>query len=186
MANNQVNLNSDGTIWTKTTPDGVPLIVGRSYYDKKDGQFWMYMGDFKSTEEVPNVYCYYTIGDCLFKRTSIKRIEIVKEKTHRKRADDTRPIFTEIHDGDGELLVAAKSLLAIKNITRGDFKEKYDNDSDMNNSMRAIETGDSLSWNRLTDICDRFDIKCNLTFTDAKTGEIIPLDKPKVVKKKRK
>ena len=75
-------------MWTKLTPDGEPLIVGRQYYDKTDGRFWLYAGDFKSKEEVPLIYCYYTIGECLFKRSTIKVEPVIKEKVHRKRADD--------------------------------------------------------------------------------------------------
>ena len=186
--NQQINLNDDGSLWTKLTPDGEPLIIGRQYYNKDDGRFWIYVGDFKSKDDVPNVYCYFTIGECLFKRSTIKVDDMPnKEKVHRKRADDSRPIFTDISDEDNTLMVRAKTVLFEKEITRGDFKEMYDNDSDMNNSLRSVENGGNLSWARFTDIMDKTNVDIEIITRDRSTGKILGTvvpNKAKPLKKK--
>jgi len=180
---NQVNLNDDGTIWNKTTPSGEPFIVGNSYYFKNN--FWVYLGDFKSPLDVPNVHGCYTLGDEIHIRSSIKVVPMIKEKVKRRRVDDNRPIMTDIKDEDNQLMALAKTVLREKEVTRGDFKELYDNDSDMNNSLRSVESSGNLSWSRFTDICDRMGVSYEITLKD-KDGNIIEdTSKSKPKKKKR-
>lgn len=108
-----------------------------------------------------------------------------REKMKRKRADDDRPINTEITDEDNLLMAMMKSALRQKEVTRGDFKQLYENDSDMNNSLRAIEQGGNLSWGRFQDLTSRMKINYDLQLYD-KDGTAISQDKPKPVKKKKK
>lgn len=184
MQNQKINLNEDGTIWNKTTPSGEPFIVGNSYYFKNS--FWVYLGDFKSQLDVPNVQGCYTLGDEILIRSYIKVVPMIKEKVKRRRVDDNRPIMTDIKDDDNQLMTLAKTLLQEKEVTRGDFKELYDNDSDMNNSLRCVECGGNLSWSRFTDICDRMGISYDITLRDKDGNVVGDATKPKIAKKKKK
>ena len=110
---------------------------------------------------------------------------MIKEKVKRRRVDDNRPIMTDIKDEDNQLMALAKTVLREKEVTRGDFKELYDNDSDMNNSLRSVESSGNLSWSRFTDICDRMGVSYEITLKD-KDGNIIEdTSKPKAKKKKK-
>lgn len=175
----QTNLNDDGSIWIKTTPDGQPLIRGKSYFF--EGQWWVYIGDVQSSEEVPNIYCCYTIGNKIKIHRGITQMtNIPKEKIKRKRVDDSRPINTDISDQDSPLMVLMKTALRKKGITRGDFKMLYSNDgfstdSDMNNALRQIETQNNLSWARFTDLSDRLGLDYSLNLYD-KQGVIESVD----------
>ena len=174
----QTNLNEDGSIWIKTTPDGQPLIRGKNYFF--EGQWWVYIGDVQSSEEVPNIYCCYTIGNKIKIHRGITQMtNISKEKIKRKRADDSRPINTDIYDQDSPLMVLMKTALQKKGITRGDFKALYtnscDSDSDMNNALRQIETQNNLSWARFTDLADRLGLDYSLDLYD-KNGVIESVD----------
>lgn len=187
----QTNLNDDGSIWIKTTPDGQPLIRGKSYFF--EGQWWVYIGDVKSSEEVPNIYCCYTIGNQIKIHRGITQMTAIpKEKIKRKRADDGRLINTDISDQDSPLMVLMKTALQKKGITREKFKElyntPYDNDSDMNNSLRQIETQNNLSWARFTDLSERLGLDYSLNLYD-KSGVIESVDTgsvPTRSKKKKK
>lgn len=174
----QTNLNDDGSIWIKTTPDGQPLIRGKSYFF--EGQWWVYIGDVQSSEEVPNIYCCYTIGNKIKIHRGITQMtNIPKEKIKRKRVDDSRPINTDISDQDSPLMVLMKTALRKKGVTRGDFKMLYSDgfstDSDMNNALRQIETQNNLSWARFTDLSDRLGLDYSLNLYD-KQGIIESVD----------
>ncbi len=183
----ETNLNESGTIWTKTTPDGQPLIRVKAYYFV--GQWWVYIGDFVSKDQVPNMNCCYTIGNQINIRRGIPMPSLpAKEKIKRKRADDSRPINTDINDDDNPLLVMTKEALAKNGITRGRFKEMYPgNDSDMNNCLRHIETQNTLSWSRFTDVAERMGLDYSVTLKD-KNGNIISSfdTAPEPIKKKPK
>ena len=183
----ETNLNNNGNIWTKTTPDGKPLIRGNSYFFV--GQWWTYAGDFQNVEQVPNWRCCYTIGNQIKIRRGIPMPNMpTKEKIKRKRADDSRPINTDINDEDNPLLVMTKEALSKKSITRGTFKSLYDNDSDMNNCLRHIETQNTLSWSRFTDISERLGLDYSVTLKDKNGNVISSFDTaaPIPVKPKRK
>lgn len=167
----QTNLNSDGTFWLKTTPDGKRLVVGNQYCF--NGKWWVYVGDYNSQSEAPNMNCCYTVGNRIYTRTKTQVTIMPREKIKRKRADDGRPINTDINDEDGGLLVLMKTALKKKEVTRSDFKQLYDNDSDMNNSLRQIEAGNTLSWGKFTDLADRMHLpyKLQLFNTDGSVIE---------------
>jgi hypothetical protein len=150
--------------WLAKTYNNIPLIVGNAY--NVNNEFWTYVGDFKSKEEVPNAACCYTIGDEFKIRRSIPNTFAPKPKDKRKRNDDDRPIDTSIKDTDNTLMILIKTALLHKNITRGDFKASYTNVSDMNNALRCIENGENLSWARFIDLCQRFHIVYNLSIFD--------------------
>lgn len=175
----QTNLNTKtGEYWIKTTPSGEPLIVGNSY--QFNGNYYTYIGDFdeyiekhkdvimsemmrdtsgnKGIEKflpIPNVPCIYTISDKILARNIMTYRPTVINKQKRKRNDDSRPINTEISEQDNTLMSMMKQTLQTKEITRGDFKDLYNNDSDMNNCLRCIEVGGNLSWPRFTDLAER-------------------------------
>lgn len=162
---NNTNLNEDGTIWMKTTPTGEPLIVGKQYLFKD--RYWVYAGDFNNINEVPNIHCCYTIGNQIRVHSSVSpAISPERKKIKRKRVDDCRKIATDISDQDNDLLTLVKEVITTKGITRGDFKQAYDNDSDMNNCLRHIETQNTLSWPRFTDLHDRIKFGYKLTVFD--------------------
>lgn len=167
----QTNLNSDGTFWLKTTPDGKRLVVGNQYCF--NGKWWVYVGDYNSQFEAPNINCCYTVGNRIYTRTKTQVNIMPREKIKRKRADDGRPINTDINDEDGGLLVLMKTALKKNEVTRSEFKQLYDNDSDMNNSLKQIESGNSLSWKKFTDLADRMHLpyKLQLFNTDGSVIE---------------
>ena len=159
------NLNDDGTIWLKTTPTGERLIVGKQYLFL--GRYWVYAGDFNDIREVPNIHCCYTIGNQIRVHTGVSpAMNLERKKIKRKRQDDGRKINTDISDQDNDLLTLVKTVIKTKDITRGDFKQAYDNDSDMNNYLRHIETQNTLSWPRFTDLHDRIKFGYKLTVFD--------------------
>lgn len=167
----ETNLNEDGTIWVKTTPDGKPLIVGQNYCFV--GQWWVYAGDFENSNQVPNINCCYTIGNQIKIRRGIPMgTPPVKEKVKRVRKDDSRPINTDITDQDSPLLIMMKEALAKEGITKQTFKSFYDNDSDFNNCLRHIETQNTLSWGRFDDLRDRMDLECEVTLK-RKDGTVV-------------
>lgn len=177
------NLSEDG-MWVKTDPNGKPFYKGAQYFFK--GQFWTYAGDFKSSSEIPiDQPCCYTIGDEIKIHRGIPVIPVTKEKVKRKRVDDCRPINTEIDDKDNVLMVKCKTILEEKGITRGEFKQLYDDDSDFNNSLRTIENSGTLSWSRFTDVMDRTDVEVELVCRDKKTGKVIGIQKETPPKKKK-
>ena len=178
------NVNEDG-MWIKTAPNGEKFYKGHPYFFK--GQFWTYAGDFKSSSEVPvHEACCYTIGDEIKIHRGIPVIPPTnKEKVKRKRVDDCRPINTEIDDKDNVLMVKCKTILEEKGITRGEFKQLYDDDSDFNNSLRTIENSGSLSWSRFTDVMDRTDVDVEIVCRDRKTRKIIGIQKENPPKKKK-
>jgi hypothetical protein len=155
---------NDKMIWRKTW-NGEILSVGNVYRVGKE--FCVYAGDFDRTEDAPKVFCCYTIGDELKVRHIITnpKDEIPLEM-RRKRVDDERPIDTTLKDTDNALMVFIKIALRKKKITRGDFRKLYTNVSDMNNVLRCIEKGDSLSWMRFTDLLDRLQLTYNLDVYD--------------------
>jgi hypothetical protein len=112
-------------------------------------------------------------------------IPVTKEKIKRKRVDDCRPINTEIDDKDNALMVKCKTILDEKGITRGEFKQLYDDDSDFNNSLRTIENSGTLSWGRFTDVMDRTDVDVEIVCRDRKTGKVIGIPKETNHKKKK-
>lgn len=159
-------------VWVKSFK-GEALITGCSY--NVNGEFLVYAGDFKSTDEVPRTICCYTIGDEMHCRHVIPNFASPEKINRRKRSDDDRPIDTNIKDTDNTLMVMIKTGFKQKGITRGDFKEKYTSDSDMNNALRCIENGDNLSWARFTDLCQRFSMYYDLCLYDA-DGQIEEID----------
>jgi len=167
----ETNLNDDGTIWIKTTPDGKPLIVGQNYCFV--GQWWVYAGDFESSDQVPNINCCYTIGNQIKIRRGIPMgTPQVREKIKRVRKDDSRPINTDISDQDGPLLIMMKEALAKEGVTKKRFKDFYESDSDFNNCLRHIETQNTLSWSRFDDLRDRMGLECEVTLKH-KDGSIV-------------
>lgn len=169
-----INLTDDGSLYTKTMPSeygGEPLVVGRNYY--YNGENFRYAGDFTDARLVPNCTCIYTLGDAILIHRFIPPSNIMpKEKIKRKRADDLRPINTDVSDEDNSLMSMTKSILNKKEITRGEFKQLYDNDSDMNNSLRTIEQGGNLSFPRFDDLNRRMNLFYNITVYD-KDGMIV-------------
>ena len=161
--NENVNLTPDGKLWTKCYK-GEPLVIGYVY--NIDGEWFSYAGDFKTTEEVPHCVCCFTIGDELKRRRIIPMMNTPRDRIKRKRADDCKSIDTKIKDIDSSLMILIKTALEYKNVTRGEFKQLYDNDSDMNNALRVIENGGSLSWARFTDFCQRLRLNYDLKLFD--------------------
>lgn len=160
---NSVTQNKD-IVWYKTY-NGEVLVPGRIY--NIQGKFWAYAGDFKDSKDVEMFPCCYTIGDELRIKNVVFNTNVVKERPKRKkRTDDDRPIDLSIKDTDNSLMVLIKTALSYKKITRGDFKQMYNNDSDMNNALRCIESGDNLSWARFTDLAQRLNISYNLKIYD--------------------
>jgi hypothetical protein len=159
----QINL-SDKTKWYKTW-NGEILIVGNVY--KVGSEFYVYAGDFKSREEVPRVSCCFTIGDVLkTKRIEINTQQELPLKERKRRTDDDRPIDTTIKGTDNTLMILVKSVIQKKNITRGHFKEFYQNVSDMNNILRCIEKGENLSWTRFNDLIEKLNASYKLSVYD--------------------
>ena len=163
----ETKINSSGTVWYKTTPDGTKLVIGDSYYFV--GQWWVYVGDFTDISRVPNVDCCYTIGNQIRVHRKFRHMSSQGNirKVTRKRADDSRPINTDITDQDGMLMVMMKEILAKKHITRGVFKDLYKGaDSDMNNCLRLVEQGNSLTFARFEDLCSRIKLPYKVTVYD--------------------
>jgi hypothetical protein len=142
------------------------LIVGNVY--KINNEFCVYAGDFKSKEDVPKVFCCYTIGDNMkvrHIRTNIN--ELVPLRNRKRRSEDDRPIDTRVKDTDNTLMVLIKAALQHKNISRGDFRRLYPNISDMNNVLRCIEKGDNLSWTRFNELLEKLTMTYGLEIKDA-------------------
>jgi hypothetical protein len=155
--------------WCKTW-NGEILVRGNVY--KVGNEFCVYAGDFKSKDEVPKLFCCYTIGDDLKVRHPILNTQQELPLRERKRrTEDDRPIDTTSKDTDNNLMVLIKSALQFKNVTRGDFRRLYPNVSDMNNILRCIEKGENLSWTRFTDLAEKLNLDYDLSiFAD---GQII-------------
>ncbi len=151
--------------WMKSY-NGELLIVGKTY--EVNGQFYTYAGDFDSVDDVPRTICCFTMGDEFRLRKVIPNFNVQQTKVvRRNRPGDENPINTVIKDTDNELMVKAKAGLKYKEVTRGDFKNSYEKDSDMHNALWCIENQDTLSWARFTDLCNRFGIGYTLTIYDA-------------------
>jgi hypothetical protein len=160
-----VDLNNKNE-WLKSYK-GEILIPGNVY--RIQNEFCVYAGDFKSKEDVPKVFCCYTIGDLLKIRHIEVNLDLQNElplKERRRRTDDDRPIDTTIKDTDNTLMILIKSALQYKNITRGDFKRYYPNISEMNNILRCIEKGENLSWPRFMDLIDKIGVCYTLSIDD--------------------
>lgn len=169
-----INLTADGSLYTKTLPmelGGNPLIVGNSYC--YNGENFRYIGDFTDARSVPNCTCMYTIGDAILIKRYIQNNTMPREKIKRKRVDDMRPINTDIVDDDNSLMSMMKSILNKREVTRGDFKQLYDNDSDMNNSLRTIEQGGNLSYPRFEDLNNRLGVGFKIVAYDKNSLEIL-------------
>jgi hypothetical protein len=157
--------------WYKTW-NGEVLVVGNIY--KVNNEFCVYAGDFKNKEDVPQVFCCYTIGDIM--KVRHVKIDITQElplRNRKKRTEDDRPIDTTSKDSDNTLMLLVKSAIQYRNITRGDFRRMYPNISDMNNILRCIEKGDILSWPRFNDLIDRMNVSYKLSVFDNETNELI-------------
>jgi hypothetical protein len=155
---------NDGKNWYKTWNDQV-LVVGNVY--KINNEFCVYAGDFKTKEEVPKSFCCYTIGDTMrVRHTIINDKAEIPLRERRKKTEDDRVIDTTSKDTDNTLMVLIKSALQHKNISRGDFRRIYPNLSDMNNILRCIEKGDTLSWGRFNDILEKLDMTYSLSIFD--------------------
>ena len=90
------NISEDG-MWVKTDPNGKPFYKGAQYFFK--GQFWTYAGDFKSSSEVPDQPCCYTIGDEIKIHKGVPVIPVTKEKIKRKKISGWRSFFRFISCG---------------------------------------------------------------------------------------
>ena len=162
-----------GNPWIKSW-NGNMLIVGQVY--QVNGNFYTYAGDFQKMEDVPRMICCFTIGDEFRVRHSVPNFNVPVQKViRRNRPDDDNPINTEIKDTDNSLMVMIKTGLKHKGITRGDFKNSYDKDSDMHNALWRIENEDKLSWDRFTDLCRRFGLHYSLSLYD-EVGTIEEID----------
>jgi hypothetical protein len=160
------NLNNDDAKmkWFKTW-NGEILIVGNIY--KINNEFCVYAGDFKNKEEVPPLFCCYTIGDVMkVRHVKIDLNEEIPLKNRKKRSEDDRPIDTTVKDTDNTLMILIKAALQHKNITRGDFRKLYPNISDMNNILRCIEKGENFSWTRFTNMLDKLNLSYRLSIWD--------------------
>jgi hypothetical protein len=158
-----ININ-DKKMWSKTWNNEM-LIIGNIY--KVGNEFCVYVGDFKSEDDVPIVFCCYTLGDEMrVRHLTLDAKSEIPVKERRKRADDDRPIDTTIKNTDNTLMLLIKSALQQKNITRGDFRRLYPNTSDMNNILRCIENGERLSWPKFTDLAEKLHITYSLEIFD--------------------
>ena len=162
-----------GNPWIKSW-NGNMLIVGQVY--QVNGNFYTYAGDFQKMEDVPRMICCFTIGDEFRVRHSVPNFNVPVQKViRRNRPDDDNPINTDIKDTDNSLMVMIKTGLKHKGVTRGDFKNSYDKDSDMHNALWRIENEDKLSWDRFTDLCRRFGLHYSLSLYD-EVGTIEEID----------
>jgi hypothetical protein len=161
--------------WHKTWNDEI-LIVGNVY--KINNEFCVYAGDFRSTDEVPRLFCCYTIGDMMrVRHIKLDPLAEIPLKERRRRIDDDRPIDTTVKDSDNSLMILIKVALQKNNITRGDFRVLYPNTSDMNNILRCIEKGDSLSWARFTDLLEKLKGTYRIITYDENHNEISKLER---------
>jgi hypothetical protein len=141
------------------------LIRGNVY--KINNEFCVYAGDFNNKDEVPKVFCCYTIGDTM----KVRRIKTdfnssVPLRNRKRRSEDDRPIDTRVKDTDNTLMVLIKASLQHKNVSRGDFRKLYPNISDMNNVLRCIEKGDNLSWTRFNELLEKLSMTYELDVKD--------------------
>lgn len=154
----------------KATEDGIPYIVGESYLI--NGEMWVYAGDFTElgAAKVPNIRCCYIVGDCVYIRRFIKQTvptKTTQQRIKHHRADDDKPVNTAIGETDNILMRLGKTTLEKKNVTRGDYRNLYDTDSETNNSLRTIENGGNLSFPRFIDIVSRLGGSVDIKVHDA-------------------
>lgn len=144
-----------------------PLIVGNSYNVK--GQFWEYVGDFNSIKEVPEQRCCYTVQNGFFIRRHIE--QFTKSKDRRRRVDDEKPIDITIRDNDNTLMILIKQALRVKGINRGHFRKMFKSTSDMNNMLRQIENGESLSFARFSEMINKLNLEYDLVVYEKVNGK---------------
>ncbi len=139
------------------------LVFVKDWWYCWNGSWYMYLGHFNSKDEVPNVMGLYSISDKLYRRyqdpEKMQRFsqsnKLPREKAVSREDDESRPLRTDIYLEDNELMVIIKERL--KGYTLQQFKDMYNDISDMNNARRTIEYPGqgNLSWNRFKDILGR-------------------------------
>lgn len=149
----------------KLNIDGRTLSVNIGDVIQFQGEFYVFRGRFEKKRDVPIERCVFIMGDRIIRRNwDDKRIEyeIKKRKDNvpkNTRNVDSEKIDVRIKTGDNELMVNIKEILDANSVTVDDFREFFKNDkvSDMNNMKRAIEQGNSLSWNKFLYMLEKMD-----------------------------
>lgn len=140
---------------------GSRLLIGEGDYVNCGGKYYKYVGEFRSTEDVPNMDCIYRIGmEIYLRQVSLREIEsdgVVKQK----KDDTSGKLNIKIHPSDNELMIIIKELL--KDYSKNDFKNLFDNTTEANNMKRVIEETNELTWKRFTLILELLGLKHRLS-----------------------
>ena len=138
------------------------LVPGNYYLF--NSSYYLYKGVFDSIDDVPKIRCLFVVGGKLYKRT-IDTTAIETQGRKKRVVDNSRLIDTTIRDEDNELMVITKQLLSENGVTIDQFKQLFDNVSDMNNMRRAIECGGqgNFSWNRFIQMTEKLGYTHRLT-----------------------
>lgn len=74
------------------------------------------------------------------------------------------------NENDSEEMVLLKQAILRKGVNLEDYKSRFKSDVDFNNNKRLLKRGNTITFRKLKELCNVFDLDCTLTL-DTKNPE---------------